>query len=453
MKKLTICFATLLLSFYGNTQVRVGITGGYHHNFASPNFYTTEHILKDESLSLRGGHFGVAADVPIHKNWFFQTGITYFKRGRQQSLTLDTSQTSIQFVNARQEQQYLDLSFSLVYKLPLSKSIRFVVGGGPQLSFFLSGTESVITIDTFKVVKEERQKDLLVGKGAGRYKTSFLSLNGFAGFELKNVYLTANYSKGLTNYYDRPNENFRHDSWSGTLGIYIFRSKPEAEPKKVIDTDTDGIEDINDECPTLAGPTITNGCPDKDGDGIADSKDQCPDAIGTLKYNGCPIPDSDKDGLNDEEDKCPQQSGSKENNGCPVIEKAPEETKPEVKEEVIDQKVVEQINMNAKLIAFKFGKATLTQESYEVLDEIVNLLKDTDVKIKVEGHSSLEGNPKSNLKLSQDRADNVKKYLISKGIADERITSIGYGSTRPLVKGSSEKANVQNRRVEITIDQ
>ncbi|HYH16678.1 MAG TPA: OmpA family protein, partial [Flavisolibacter sp.] len=179
--------------------------------------------------------------------------------------------------------------------------------------------------------------------------------------------------------------------------------------------------------------------------GITDNNDACPLVVGTPKYKGCPAPDSDGDGLNDEQDKCPQQAGTKENNGCPVIEKQPEP-------EVIDEKVVEQIHMSAKQIAFKFGKATLTNESFAVLDEIVSLLKDTEVKIKVEGHSSLEGNPRTNLKLSQDRADNVRDYLVSKGIAAERITSVGYGSTRPLVKGASEKANIQNRRVEINLD-
>ena len=438
-----------MLSLYGGAQVRVGLTGGYHHNFARPNYYTTDYILEDNSQSLRSGHFGVSADIPISKkHWFFQTGLTYFKRGRQQAFTLDTSQTKVLYVNARQEQQYLDLPFAIVFKLPLTKNIRFMVGAGPQLSVFLKGAESVTTIDTFNVIREERQDNLLVGKGADRYKSSFISLNGFAGFELKNVYLTAGYSKGLTDYYNRTNENLRHASWSGTLGIYIFRSRPEAEPKKILDTDADGIPDTNDECPTLAGPVITNGCPDQDGDGIPDSKDACPTVAGTVKYNGCPIPDSDGDGINDEEDKCPKEAGPKENAGCPIVDTTPE---PEIKEEVT-QEVVEQINMNAKRIAFRFGKATLTEESLLVLDEIASLLKDTDAKIKVEGHSSLEGNPKSNLKLSQDRADNVKKYLVSKGIAAERITAIGYGSTRPIVKGSSEKANIQNRRVEINID-
>ena len=57
------------------------------------------------------------------------------------------------------------------------------------------------------------------------------------------------------------------------------------------DTDGDGIEDVDDECPEEAGPEFLNGCPDSDGDGIADSKDDCPDQMGKPENNGCP--DSD----------------------------------------------------------------------------------------------------------------------------------------------------------------
>jgi outer membrane protein OmpA-like peptidoglycan-associated protein len=53
--------------------------------------------------------------------------------------------------------------------------------------------------------------------------------------------------------------------------------------------------------------------------------------------------------------------------------------------------------------------------------------------------------------LSEERAASVKKYLISKGIAEGRITSKGFGSTQPIIKGSTEKANIQNRRVEIKL--
>jgi hypothetical protein len=58
---------------------------------------------------------------------------------------------------------------------------------------------------------------------------------------------------------------------------------------------------------------------DKDGDGVLDVDDNCPDVAGFAKYGGCPIPDTDADGINDEEDKCPNVGGPADNFGCPVI--------------------------------------------------------------------------------------------------------------------------------------
>jgi OOP family OmpA-OmpF porin len=466
MKKQLICFSALFISLLGQSQVRVGITGGYHHNFASSDYLVpAEPVVNAIRTSLRSGHFGVTAEVPIaQKNWFFQSGVIHFKRGQEQTINFDTTQARYHFITGRSTQNYIDLPFSVAFKQPVGENFRFIIGGGPQLSLFIKGLEVATTTrrmivkdrnnndSAYITIREERQDKLLVGKATDRYRLSFFSVKGFSGFEYKNLYVIASYTKGLTTYYERPEEKLKHDNWSASVGLYIFRAKTEDITKKVLDTDRDGIEDANDLCPTEAGPPVTNGCPDKDGDGITDKSDACPEVSGLTKYKGCPIPDSDGDGVNDEQDKCPQQPGTDANNGCPAaIIEAPVVKKPQ-DVEVITQKTVDQINLNAKRIAFKFRQAELTEESYKILDEIVSLLKNSSVKIKVEGHSSLEGNPKTNLKLSQERADNVKKYLVQQGITIERITSIGYGSTQPLVKGTSEKANVQNRRVEIEID-
>ncbi|HZV70973.1 MAG TPA: OmpA family protein [Saprospiraceae bacterium] len=84
------------------------------------------------------------------------------------------------------------------------------------------------------------------------------------------------------------------------------------------DTDADGIPDVNDNCPTVAGLAMYAGCPDTDGDGIIDGNDLCPSVAGVGRYNGCPIPDTDNDGINDEEDKCPKVAGVAKYNGCPI---------------------------------------------------------------------------------------------------------------------------------------
>lgn len=104
---------------------------------------------------------------------------------------------------------------------------------------------------------------------------------------------------------------------------------------------------------------------------------------------------------------------------------------------------------------FDNGKATLQPGSEESLDELVTYLnRKEDEKIEIGGHTDNVGNATSNMKLSLDRANTVRDYLISKGIDPARITTKGYGSTKPL--SSSKKLNntkegrAENRRIEIT---
>ena len=90
------------------------------------------------------------------------------------------------------------------------------------------------------------------------------------------------------------------------------------EPK---DSDNDGLIDVLDECPDVAGPKENVGCPilpDKDGDYIIDEADECPDIAGPLENRGCPWGDKDGDSVFDIVDECPKIPGPKENNGCPI---------------------------------------------------------------------------------------------------------------------------------------
>jgi outer membrane protein OmpA-like peptidoglycan-associated protein len=146
------------------------------------------------------------------------------------------------------------------------------------------------------------------------------------------------------------------------------------------------------------------------------------------------VPDTDRDGINDEEDACINEAGSKENKGCPEIKK----------------EVIEKVSFAARQINFQSNSDVLTASSIRVLDEIVNVLKETPgIKITVEGHSSLDGKPEANLVLSQKRADKVKTYMSSKGIDEDNITAIGYGISRPLSTEKTPAAHTKNRRVEI----
>ena len=101
---------------------------------------------------------------------------------------------------------------------------------------------------------------------------------------------------------------------------------------------------------------------------------------------------------------------------------------------------------------FETGKATLQPESYAVLDELVAyLVRKDDEKIELGGHTDNVGSAASNLKLSLDRANTVRAYLLTKGIDPDRVTAKGYGMTQPIADNKSEEGRALNRRTEVKI--
>ncbi|NCN83778.1 MAG: OmpA family protein [Sphingomonadales bacterium] len=108
--------------------------------------------------------------------------------------------------------------------------------------------------------------------------------------------------------------------------------------------------------------------------------------------------------------------------------------------------------VKAKKISFRSGSAYLSLETRQILDEIAKALKGCDgLSVRVEGHTDDNGNSAVNREMSQERADRIKAALIERGIAETQITATGYGSTRPLAKGSDAAADAQNRRIEFRI--
>lgn len=103
-------------------------------------------------------------------------------------------------------------------------------------------------------------------------------------------------------------------------------------------------------------------------------------------------------------------------------------------------------------VHFDFGKATLRPESFGELEELVNYLKNKDeVKVEIAGHTDNVGNESDNLKLSQQRADAIRNYVIKKGIVAGRILAKGYGSTQPVADNDSDEGRQLNRRTEVRI--
>jgi len=103
-------------------------------------------------------------------------------------------------------------------------------------------------------------------------------------------------------------------------------------------------------------------------------------------------------------------------------------------------------------IFFAFGKATLSKESFPELDRIGITMNDNKkLFIEIGGHTDNIGGNEANLKLSQDRADAVREYLIGKGIEPDRVQSKGYGETKPVAKNDTPEGQQINRRVEFRI--
>lgn len=158
---------------------------------------------------------------------------------------------------------------------------------------------------------------------------------------------------------------------------------------------------------------------DTDGDGIVDSKDKCP-TVYAKTADGCPAPE-------------------------PVAEPAPAPAPALAPAAAPAPKklVLEGVN-------FDHDKATLREDAHPILDQAAEGLKEWgDVKVEVAGYTDSKGKDKYNLKLSQRRAEAVRAYLISKGIAADRLTAKGFGETKPVADNKTAEGRFKNRRVEL----
>ncbi len=220
----------------------------------------------------------------------------------------------------------------------------------------------------------------------------------------------------------------KDDACPDVFGLAAFNGCP--------DTDGDGIADKDDACPEVAGLKAFKGCPDTDGDGITDKDDKCPKVKGPKDNGGCPWPDTDGDGVLDKDDKCPEVKGTAANNGCPEV----------------DEVVMKKLNEYAKTILFETGKASFEKQTYPVLVSITGILKEyPSAKFSIEGHTDNVGNAAKNLKLSQERAAAVVTYLTTNGIDASRLTSSGYGQTKPIDNNKTKEGKANNRRVEVKL--
>lgn len=123
-----------------------------------------------------------------------------------------------------------------------------------------------------------------------------------------------------------------------------------------------------------------------------------------------------------------------------------------VKMDFILTKLVKNKAYKIENIQFEFGKATLLPESNKRLDEIVDVMNSNpSMKIEISGHTDNVGSHAFNLKLSQDRAQAVVDYLVSKNISVDRLTAQGYSFDKPIADNNTQEGRDLNRRVEMNV--
>ncbi|MCB9032567.1 MAG: OmpA family protein [Chitinophagales bacterium] len=230
------------------------------------------------------------------------------------------------------------------------------------------------------------------------------------------------------------------------------------------DSDGDGIQDSEDECPEVPGVAEFNGCPDSDGDGVPDYKDACPNVKGEARFGGCPNPDSDGDGVVDAKDKCPTVPGPIESLGCPdddrdkdgiknSDDKCPDKYGPASNDGCPIDDVIMSLNADFKNIRFNTNSSTLTSESMSIIENAAKVMnsKLSGSSFYIDGHTDTRGAASYNKTLSKNRAQEVVNQLVKLGVSKDRLTSRGFGEEQPKCAEDTEEGLWCNRRVEIVI--
>jgi OmpA-OmpF porin, OOP family len=202
------------------------------------------------------------------------------------------------------------------------------------------------------------------------------------------------------------------------------------------DSDKDGVIDCHDKCPdTPAGCIVDkDGCPiDSDKDGVPDCMDKCPNTPKgcIVDKDGCPI-DSDKDGVIDCMDKCPNTPAgvTVDKDGC------------------MHEKIT--INLN---VEFDTDKTVIKEQYLDGIRKVADFMKEfPKTTAAIEGHTDNVGTAAYNERLSKNRANSVREYLIKNfGIKASRLTAAGYGLTKPIASNDTEEGRQKNRRVEAVL--
>lgn len=107
--------------------------------------------------------------------------------------------------------------------------------------------------------------------------------------------------------------------------------------------------------------------------------------------------------------------------------------------------------LQGQRVLFRAGRAELAEESYPVLGMLASLARGCGARLEIAAHTDAKGDAEINLRLSQRRADAVRKYLVQSGVDAQQLVAVGYGETQPVADNESSQGRKANRRVEFRV--
>jgi OOP family OmpA-OmpF porin len=267
---------------------------------------------------------------------------------------------------------------------------------------------------------------------------AYMNLKQTRTFDLaSNSGSNANYfgyaTVGVSYYGIGKNQSKKHADWTAKENaskkeLEALRAKLNATEAKLIDTDNDGVANFLDIEPNTPAGSIVNSkgqaIIDMDGDGIVDSEDFCPTVKGTREFKGCPV-------------SLIQETKKEENENIGT------DLSGDLKSRIDAVSTDVTFETNGVSVKGAFKKQVMSLA--KLLNENPSLI------VTLNGHCDNVGEDNLNNKLSETRAIAVKEYLVSKGVSSSRITTKGFGISKPKMSNDTEKGRAANRRVEFVV--
>ncbi|XOV86677.1 MAG: OmpA family protein [Pseudomonadota bacterium] len=249
---------------------------------------------------------------------------------------------------------------------------------------------------------------------------------------------------------------------------YTFGKAASVPVQRDGDDDRDGVPNSRDNCPTTPVGTQVDasGCTldgDADRDGVKDSADQCPNTPRGAAVNamGCPSDDDDRDGVRNAADRCPGTPAgvAVDSNGCgpdgdrdgvPNHRDQCPDTAPNALVDEVGCYVI--INEAVRItldVEFDFNSSIARPAHLDEVRKVADFMtRYPATSVTFEGHTDSQGPQEYNLPLSERRAATIGNLLVDRfGIPASRVTTVGYGESRPIASNDTEEGRQRNRRV------